>query len=94
MVKQIIIDMQKELTKATQNYGRAKASERLAQKKYEDAVKVSADWEGKAKAAISQGNEDLAKRLSAERSRRTRTLQAIRKCMSRSRRRPRLSAIR
>ncbi len=61
MVKQIIIDMQKELTKATQNYGRAKASERLAQKKYEDAVKVSADWEGKAKAAISQGNEELAK---------------------------------
>lgn len=61
MVKQIIIDMQKELNKATQNYGKAKASERLAQKKYEDAKKVSDSWEYKAKAALSQGNQDLAK---------------------------------
>ena len=61
MVKQIIIDMQKELTKATQNYGKAKASERLAYKKLEDAQKISADWENKAKAALSQGNQELAK---------------------------------
>ena len=39
MVKQVIIDMQGELTKATQNYGKAKASERLAEKKYLDARK-------------------------------------------------------
>lgn len=61
MVKQIIIDMQKELNKATQNYGKAKASERLAEKKYQDAVKVSQSWETKAKAALSQGNPELAK---------------------------------
>lgn len=66
MVKQIIIDMQKELTKATQNYGKAKASERLAEKKYLEAKKVSDNWELKAKAAISQGNTELAKQALAK----------------------------
>ena len=61
MVKQIIADMQKELTKATQNYGKAKASERLAETKYKDAVSVSSDWENKAKAALAKGDQDLAK---------------------------------
>lgn len=66
MVKQIIIDMQKELTTATQNLGKAKASERLAQKKMEDAVKVSSSWESKAKAALSQGNQEMAKQALAK----------------------------
>lgn len=66
MVKQIIIDMQKELTVATQNLGKAKASERLAQKKMEDAVKVSQGWEAKAKAALTQGNQDMAKQALAK----------------------------
>ncbi len=61
MVKQIIIDMQTELTKATQNYGKAKASERLAEKRYLEAQKQSQSWENKAKAALSQGNQELAK---------------------------------
>lgn len=66
MVKQIIIDMQAELTKATQNYGKAKASERLAEKKYQDAMKVSENWEAKAKLALSQGNQELAKQSLAK----------------------------
>ena len=66
MVKQIIIDMQKELTNATQNYGKAKASERLAEKKYLEAKKVSENWESKAKMALSQGNADLAKQALAK----------------------------
>ena len=66
MVKQIIIDMQKELTKATQNYGKAKASERLAEKKYEDAKKVSLNWESKAKAALAAGDEALARKVKAD----------------------------
>jgi len=65
MVKQIIIDMQKELNKATQNYGKAKASERLAEKKYEDAKKISANWESKAKAALAVGDQELAKQALA-----------------------------
>jgi phage shock protein A len=66
MVKQIIIDMQTELTKATQNYGKAKASERLAEKRYLEAQRQSQSWENKAKAALSQGNEALAKQALAK----------------------------
>ena len=65
MVKQVIIDMQTELTKATQNYGKAKASERLAEKKYREAEKISADWESKAKAALAKGDQELAKQALA-----------------------------
>lgn len=61
MVKQIIADMQKELTKATQNYGKAKASERLAETKFKEAMSVSSNWENKAKAALARGEQDLAK---------------------------------
>ncbi|MBR2283630.1 MAG: PspA/IM30 family protein [Ruminococcus sp.] len=62
MVKQIIVDMQKELNDNTQKYGKAKASERLAEQKYRNAVKVSEDWESKAKAALSKGDAELAKK--------------------------------
>ena len=37
MVKQIIIDMQKELTNSTQALGKAVASERMAEKRYKDS---------------------------------------------------------
>jgi phage shock protein A len=57
--------MQTELTKATQNYGKAKASERLAEKKYLEAQKISADWEAKAKMALSKGDQELAKQALA-----------------------------
>ncbi len=62
MVKQIILDMQKELNKSTQALGKAVASERMAEKQYNDAAHRSADWEAKAKAALAAGNTDLAKR--------------------------------
>ncbi|MBQ8296155.1 MAG: PspA/IM30 family protein [Ruminococcus sp.] len=66
MVKQIIIDMQKELSKSTQAYGKAKASERLAEKQYQNAVKISADWESKAKSALAAGDQELAKKALAK----------------------------
>ena len=61
MVKQIIIDMQKELKKSTEALGKAKTSERLAKRQYENAVKVSDEWENKAKSALKAGNTELAK---------------------------------
>ncbi len=61
MVKQIIIDMQKELNSATQNYGKAKSSEMLAKRQLDNAKKVSQDWENTDKAALSQGNQELAR---------------------------------
>lgn len=66
MVKQIIIDMQKELNKSTQAYGKAKASERLAEKQYQNAQKISADWEAKAKSALAAGDQELAKKALAK----------------------------
>lgn len=66
MVKQIIIDMQKELKKSVEALGKAKTSERLAKKQYEDAMKVSADWESKAKSALQAGDTELAKKALAK----------------------------
>ncbi len=66
MVKQIIADMQQELNKSTQALGKAVASERLAQKQYQEAQRKAADWEAKAKAALAANNVELAKRALAQ----------------------------
>ncbi|MCD7958814.1 MAG: PspA/IM30 family protein [Ruminococcus sp.] len=63
MAKQIIADLQKEVSNATQALGKAMASERIAQRQYENAQRVSADWENKAKAALNAGEVDLAKKV-------------------------------
>lgn len=65
LVKQIIIDMQKELTKATQALGKAVASERMVEKQYRNACAVSASWENRAKAALKAGDTELAKKALA-----------------------------
>ena len=55
MVKQIIRDLQSDVQEATEAYGKALASQRMTQRQYENAVKQSADWESKAKAALASG---------------------------------------
>jgi len=62
MVKQIIVDMQKELNKSTQALGKAVASEKMVEKQYNNAVATSANWEAKAKAALASGDQELAKK--------------------------------
>lgn len=62
MVKQIIIDMEEQVSDATQALGQAMASERQAQKQLENSRKSSADWEEKAKMALKAGNQELAKK--------------------------------
>lgn len=62
MVKQIILELQKEVNQATQAMGKAMASERIAKRQLDTAVKTSADWEAKAKAALNAGEVDLAKK--------------------------------
>lgn len=62
MVKQIIIDMQEELNKSTQALGKAVSSERIAKKQYDDSARKSAEWENRAKTALSAGDEALAKK--------------------------------
>ena len=65
LVKQIIADMQKELTKSTQALGKAVASERMVEKQYRSACAVSASWESRAKAALKAGDAELAKKALA-----------------------------
>ena len=62
MVKQIIIDMEEQLTDATQALGQAMASEKQAQRQLENAKKSSQEWEQKAKMALQAGNQSLARR--------------------------------
>ena len=62
MVKQIIRDLQQEVSKSTQALGKAMASQRIAERQYKTALQASADWETKAKAALAAGNTELAKK--------------------------------
>lgn len=62
MVKQIIIDLQKDVRKATEALGKAMASQRVAERQHEQAVKTAASWESKAKAALAAGDTAMAKK--------------------------------
>lgn len=61
MVKQIIIDMEDQLRKATQGLGTAMGSFNQVKKQLETAQEQSNVWQGKAKTCLEQGNEELAK---------------------------------
>lgn len=61
MVKQIIIDMEDQIRKATQGLGTAMGSLNQVKKQLETAQEQSNVWQGKAKTCLEQGNEDLAK---------------------------------
>lgn len=62
MVKQIIIDMEDQLRKATQGLGTAMGSLNQVKKQLENAQEQSNVWQNKAKACLEQGNEELAKK--------------------------------
>ena len=62
MVKQIIIDMEEQLAGATQALGQAMASEKQAERQLQQAKNSSKEWENKAKMALQNGNEPLARR--------------------------------
>ena len=62
MVKQIIIDMEEQLRKATQGLGTAMGSYNQVKKQLETAQEQSNGWQEKAKICLEQGNEDLAKK--------------------------------
>ena len=62
MLKQIIIDMEEQLQKATQGLGQIMASERQTKKQLDAALDESKLWEERAKTALKAGNEELAKK--------------------------------
>ena len=61
MVKQIIIDMEEQLRKATQGLGTAMGSLNQVKKQLANAQEQSNSWQAKARNCLEQGNEDLAK---------------------------------
>lgn len=62
MVKQMVVDMEKQFQKATQELGTATGGLNRLKKQLEEAKKQSENWNTKAKACLSQGDEELAKR--------------------------------
>lgn len=62
MVKQMVVDMEKQFQKATQELGTATGGLNRLKKQLEEAKKQSASWNEKAKACLAQNNEELAKR--------------------------------
>ncbi len=62
MVKQIIIDLQKDVRKATEALGKAMASQRVAERQHDQAIRTAASWESKAKAALAAGDTEMAKK--------------------------------
>ena len=62
MVKQLILEMEEEVDKATEALGQAMGSQKVAAKELADAQAKAADWNDKAKLALKAGDENLARR--------------------------------
>lgn len=61
MIKQMVIEMEESVNKSTLAVASAIANEKSLQRKIEKARSDVADWQEKAKQALSAGREDLAK---------------------------------
>lgn len=62
MVKQLIIEMEQQVDEATQALGQAMGSQKVAAKELADAKARVADWNDKAKLALTHGDEELARK--------------------------------
>ena len=62
MVKQLILEMEEEVDNATEALGQAMGSQKVAAKELADAQAKAADWNDKAKLALKNDEEDLARR--------------------------------
>lgn len=61
MLKQMVIEMEESVNKATLAVANAIANEKSLERKREKAIKESSEWEGKAMQALKAGRDDLAK---------------------------------
>ena len=62
MVKQLIIEMEEQVDEATQALGQAMGSQKVAAMELADAKAKVADWNDKAKLALKNGDEALARK--------------------------------
>ncbi|MCX7879473.1 MAG: PspA/IM30 family protein [Ignavibacteria bacterium] len=61
MIKQMVLEMEESVNKATLAVANAIANEKMLERKIEKARKESEEWEFKARQALQAGREDLAK---------------------------------
>lgn len=62
MIKQMVIEMQESITKATSGLAQAMAQEKKLEREYLKFQQLSNDWKNKAAQALQAGNEDLARK--------------------------------
>jgi phage shock protein A len=62
MLRQMVLEMEESVNKATLSVGQAIANERSLERKLKKAQSESQDWDSKARQALTAGNEDLAMR--------------------------------
>ena len=61
MLEQLVLDMQQQFSEARQQVARAMADEKRLEKQYENEVRISTEWETRAKKALMAGDENLAR---------------------------------
>lgn len=68
MLKQMVLDMEESINKATVAIAQAIANEKSLERKIEKSRSDSKEWEGKARQALSAGREDLARQALEKKS--------------------------
>ena len=68
MIKQMVIEMQEAIAKATSGLATAMAQEKKLERDYTTYAESAKGWESKAMAALQAGNEDLAKQALAKKA--------------------------
>lgn len=61
MIKQIVIEMEEAVNKATTAVGAAIANEKQLERQYNEKKRLGEEWQGKALQAVNAGRDDLAK---------------------------------
>jgi phage shock protein A len=68
MIKQMVIEMQEAIAKATSGLATAMAQEKKLERDYNGHVEQAKNWEQKAMTALNAGNEDLARQALAKKA--------------------------
>lgn len=68
MIKQMVIEMQEAIAKATSGLATAMAQEKKLERDYNGYVEQAKGWEAKAMTALNAGNEDLARQALAKKA--------------------------
>lgn len=68
MIKQMVIEMQEAIAKATSGLATAMAQEKKLERDYNNYVEQGKSWEAKAMTALNAGNEDLARQALAKKA--------------------------